>query len=175
MAKFSNSRLKVTKGSTIVLEILEFSSYTHSCVVVPLLTATGLVSGKWKMVKYNRNFIYLHLFLKNSPTGQTGRWIFALDGSNDADLHKDVSFGGFVDTAPHLGGEIHKTPMLGRVNERFRALLKLRPKALYKCDYYYYYYKFAKPGSRLPTAGFMSHHLQADCQELGSALEPYAR
>jgi len=113
MAKFSNSRLKVTKGSTIVLEILEFSSYTHSCVVAPLLTATGLVSGKWKMVKYNRNFIYLHLFLKNSPTGQTGRRIFALDGSNDADLHKDVSFGGFVDTAPHLGGEIHKNPNFG--------------------------------------------------------------
>ena len=121
MAKFSNSRLKVTKGSTIVLEILEFSSYTHSCVVAPLLTATGLVSGKWKMVKYNRNFIYLHLFLKNSPTGQTGRRIFALDGSNDADSRKGVPFGGFVDIASNFGGEVPPNPNFWGVNRRFQA------------------------------------------------------
>jgi len=39
----------------------------------------------------------------NSSTGQTGRRIFTLDGSNDADSSKDVPFGGFVDIAPHLG------------------------------------------------------------------------
>ena len=32
----------------------------------------------------------------NSPTGQTRRRIFTLDGSNDADSRKDVPFGGFV-------------------------------------------------------------------------------
>jgi len=41
------------------------------------------------------------------------RWIFARDGSNDADSRKDVPFWGFVDMA-HLGGEIPKTPILGR-------------------------------------------------------------
>ena len=39
----------------------------------------------------------------NSPTGQTRRRIFTLDGSNDADSRKDVPFGGFVDIAPHFG------------------------------------------------------------------------
>ena len=50
----------------------------------------------------------------NSPTGQTCRPIFTLDGSNDADSRKDVPFGGFVDIASHFGGEIPpKTPILG--------------------------------------------------------------
>ena len=40
----------------------------------------------------------------NSPTGQTRRRIFTLDGSNDADSRKDVPFGGFVDIAPNFGG-----------------------------------------------------------------------
>ena len=42
----------------------------------------------------------------NSPTGQTVRQIFTLDGSNNADLRKDVPFGGFVDIASRFGGEI---------------------------------------------------------------------
>ena len=51
----------------------------------------------------------------NSPTGQTRRRIFTLDGSNDADSHKDVPFGGFVDNAPHFGGKIpQKSLILGR-------------------------------------------------------------
>ena len=51
----------------------------------------------------------------NSPTGQTRRWIYILDGSNDADSRKDVPFGGFVDIAPHFGGEIPRKPQfLGR-------------------------------------------------------------
>ena len=50
----------------------------------------------------------------NSPTGQTGRRIFTLDGSNEADSRKDVHLGGVVDIAPHFGGEIPpKTPILG--------------------------------------------------------------
>ena len=51
----------------------------------------------------------------NSPTGQTRRRILTLDDSNDADSHKDVPFGGFVDIAPHFGGEIPRKPQfLGR-------------------------------------------------------------
>ena len=41
----------------------------------------------------------------NSPTGQTRRRIFTLDGSNDADSRKYVPFGGFVDISAHFGGE----------------------------------------------------------------------
>ena len=33
----------------------------------------------------------------NSPTGQTPQRIFTVDGLKDADLHKDVPFGGFDD------------------------------------------------------------------------------
>jgi len=36
----------------------------------------------------------------------TCRQIFTLDGSNDADLRMCVPFGGFIDIAPHLAGEI---------------------------------------------------------------------
>jgi len=47
----------------------------------------------------------------NSPTGQTRRRIFTLDGPNDADSRNDVLFGGFIDTAPNFWG----------VNRRFQA------------------------------------------------------
>jgi len=57
----------------------------------------------------------------NSPTGQTRRWIYILDGSNDADSRKDVPFGGFVDIAPHFGGEIPQNPTFLGVNRRFQA------------------------------------------------------
>jgi len=51
----------------------------------------------------------------NSPTGQTRRRIFTLDGSNDADWRKDVPFGGFVDIAAHFRDEIPRKPQfLGR-------------------------------------------------------------
>ena len=50
----------------------------------------------------------------NSPTGQTRRRIFTLYGSNDADSRKDVPFGGFVDIAPHFGGEIPRKPQFWR-------------------------------------------------------------
>ena len=33
-----------------------------------------------------------------------------LDGSNDVDSHKNVPFGGSVDIAPHLHGEILLNP-----------------------------------------------------------------
>ena len=74
----------------------------------------GGLLGKW--VKYNEIFfIYFLLFFINSPTGQTRRRIFTLDGSNDADSRKDVDFGGFVDIALHFRGEIpRKAQFLGR-------------------------------------------------------------
>jgi len=52
-------------------------------------------------------FIYTFFYFMNSPTGQTRRRIFTLDGSNDADSRKDVPFGGFVDIAPRF---VYKTP-----------------------------------------------------------------
>jgi len=45
----------------------------------------------------------------------TRRRIFTLDGSND------VPFGGFVEIAPHFGGEIPENPNFGVVNRRFQA------------------------------------------------------
>ena len=42
------------------------------------------------------------------------------DGSNDADSRRDVPFGGFVDIAPHFGGEI-PPPICWGVNRRFQA------------------------------------------------------
>jgi len=33
----------------------------------------------------------------NSPTGQTPQWIFTVDSFKDADLRKDVPFGGLDD------------------------------------------------------------------------------
>jgi len=33
----------------------------------------------------------------NSPTGQTPQWIFTVDSLKDADLRKDVPFGGLDD------------------------------------------------------------------------------
>jgi len=61
-------------------------------------------------VKYNLNFSIYTLFFGNSPTGQTRRQIFALDGSNDVDWRKDVPSLGFADIAPHLGGKIPPKP-----------------------------------------------------------------
>ena len=57
----------------------------------------------------------------NSPTGQTRRRIFTLDGSNDADSRKDVPFGGFVDIATHFGVKYPQNPNFWGVNRRFQA------------------------------------------------------
>jgi len=76
--------------------------------------------GKW--VKYNEIFIYLFIpFIMNSPTGQTRRQIFTLDGSNDANSRKDMHFGGLVDIAPNFRGEIPRRPHFLCVNRRFQA------------------------------------------------------
>ena len=71
----------------------------------------GFWANGWNITK----FFFIFIFSVNSPTGQTRRRIFTLDGSNDADSRKNVTFGGFVDIAPHFRGEIpRKTQFLGR-------------------------------------------------------------
>ena len=64
----------------------------------------------------SRNFfLFIPLFLSNSPTGQTVYHIFTLNGSNDADSRKGVPFLAFVDIAPHFGDQIAQKPQfLGR-------------------------------------------------------------
>ena len=57
----------------------------------------------------------------NSPTGQTRRRTFTLDGSNNADSRKDVPFGGFDDIAPHFGGEIPPKPQYLRREQAFSS------------------------------------------------------
>ena len=47
----------------------------------------------------------------NSPTGQTHRRIFTLDGSNDADSRKDVPFVGSLILLPILGVKSPKKPI----------------------------------------------------------------
>jgi len=59
-------------------------------------------------------FIYTP-FLRNTPTGQTARQIYTLNGSNDTVSRKDVPFLALVDIAAHLGDEIAPKPQfLGR-------------------------------------------------------------
>ena len=73
-------------------------------------------------MKYKKFFKNLFiLFFINSPTSQTRRRIFTLDGSNDADSRKDVPFGGFVDIAFHFGGEIPENPNFWGMNRRSQA------------------------------------------------------
>jgi len=71
-------------------------------------------------MKYNEIFLNLFFFM-NSPTGQTRRRIFTLDGSNDADSRKDVPFLGFVDIAARFGGEITPKKQFWGVNRRFQG------------------------------------------------------
>jgi len=67
-------------------------------------------------VKYNpKCFLFIPLFLRNTPTGQTARQIYTLNGSHDADSRKDVPFLALIDTAVHLGDKIaQKKQFLGR-------------------------------------------------------------
>jgi len=84
-----------------VLLVIRPTSATPTAVPYLVQIRPRGLLGKW--VKYNDFLkIYLYLFFMNSPTGQTRRRIFTLDGSNDADSRKDVPFGGFVDIAPHF-------------------------------------------------------------------------
>ena len=52
----------------------------------------------------------------NSPTDQTRRRIFTLDGSNDADSRKDVPFGVSLTLLPILGVKSPENPNFWGVN-----------------------------------------------------------
>jgi len=54
-------------------------------------------------------FIYTP-FLRKTPTGQTARQNYTLNGSNDADSRRDVPFLALVDIAAHLGDQIAQKP-----------------------------------------------------------------
>jgi len=72
-------------------------------------------------VKYNE-FFYLFLpFFMNSPTGQTRRRIFTLDGSNDANSRKDVLLWVSLTLLPILGVKSPENPNFWDVNRRFQA------------------------------------------------------
>jgi len=60
-------------------------------------------------------FLFIPLFLSNTPTGQTADHIFTLNGSNDVNSRKDVPVLASVDIAAHLGDQIAPKPQfLGR-------------------------------------------------------------
>ena len=74
-------------------------------------------------VKYKQFFKkYLYPFLgTHLYTDKTDRRVFALDGSNDANWHKDVPFGVFVDIAAHLWVQILQKPLFWSMNRRFQV------------------------------------------------------
>jgi len=57
----------------------------------------------------------------NSPTGQTRRRIFTLDGSNDADSRKDVLLEVSLTLLPILGVKSPENLNFWGVNRRFQA------------------------------------------------------
>ena len=57
----------------------------------------------------------------NSPTGQTRRWIFTLDGSNDGTHARMCLLGVSLTLLPILGVKCPKNPNFGGVNRRFQA------------------------------------------------------
>ena len=81
----------------------------------------GFWANGWNITKIL--FIYLYLFFMNSPTDQTRRRIFTLDGSgsNDADSRNDVPFGVSLTLLPILGVKSPENPNFWGVNRRFRA------------------------------------------------------
>jgi len=66
-------------------------------------------------------FFYLYLFFINSPTGQTRRRIFTIDGSNDADSRSYALFGVSLTLITILGVKSPETPNIWGVNRRFQA------------------------------------------------------
>jgi len=58
----------------------------------PNVGANPPIGGFWANAWNIINFLFIYTLFGNSPTGQTGWQICTLDGSNDADLRKDVPF-----------------------------------------------------------------------------------
>jgi len=75
--------------------------------------------GKW--VKYNEKFFIYTLSFMNSPTGQTRRRIFTLDGGAKW-LAQGCAFWGFRwHCSPFWGWNPPQNPNFGGVNRRFQA------------------------------------------------------
>jgi len=75
--------------------------------------------GKW--VKYNEIFFYLYLFFMNSPTGQTHRRIFTLDGSTTRTRARMCLLGVSLTLLPILEVKSPKNPNFWGVNRRYQA------------------------------------------------------
>ena len=80
-----------------------------NCSIINLLTITNYYCLSNAMHGENINLhlcvcvsVYVSVTLSvNSPTGQTPQRIFTVDSLTDADLHKDVPFGGINDDYSH--------------------------------------------------------------------------
>ena len=85
------------------------------------MAVTNLVGllGKW--VKYNEIFFYLYLFFTNSPTGQTRRRIFMLDGSTTRTRARMCLLGVSLTLLPILEVKSPENPNFWGVNRRFQA------------------------------------------------------
>ena len=77
----------------------------------------GFWANRWNIT----NFFYLYLFFIDSPTGQTRRRIFTLDGWNDAYSREDVPFGVSLTLFPIFGVKSPENPNFWGVNRRFQA------------------------------------------------------
>jgi len=83
----------------------------YSCAKFDAHPSTeGFWANGWNITEILFIYLFMPHFFGNSPTGQTCWRIFTHDGSNDVDSRKDVTFLGFVDTAPHLGGKTPQKP-----------------------------------------------------------------
>jgi len=92
---------------------------TYSCAKFGANPTMGCFWANWWNITI---FIYLCIhFYTNSHIGQIRRRIFTVDGSNDVDSRRDVSFGGFVNIVPYFGSEIPPKIQFSRVNRRFQA------------------------------------------------------
>ena len=56
--------------------------------------------------------LFNYTFFGSSRTDQTGRWIFTVMAQTTR-THTKMCFGGCVNTATHLGGQVPKTTNLG--------------------------------------------------------------
>jgi len=78
-----------------------------------------LWANGWNITNLKKN---VYTLFGNSLTDQTHQWIITLDGSNNADLHKGVPFGSFIDIAPRFGGEsLPPQKNFGGVDKCFHA------------------------------------------------------
>jgi len=87
--------------------------------LVHIHSQEGIPANRWSIRKF---FLIVYtIFCEDAPTGQTGWQIFVLHDSNDVDSGKDVLFGGVVDIADHLMGEIPLKPWFGGTYRRSPA------------------------------------------------------